>query len=94
MRRYHFSIQGGHGQLGLAGAIFAENDKSALVILQGFLNDVQTHNQGVGNEPDLAGYGDEYVSEDGDEEGISYCNLYTNGITATMEMFDEIEDVE
>lgn len=84
MKRYHFSINGEFGHVGLAGAIFADNDGEALGFLQEVLDD----------SDDAEAIGTDLVSEDGDFAGISYANFYTNGAIAKMEMFDEIEEVE
>jgi len=85
VKRYHFSIDGTVGHIGVAGAIFATSDDEALGILQEAL-DQMTDRMVVDNyrydEPDLARA----------SVGLSYIAVYTNSAKATMDMFDEIED--
>ena len=85
MKRYHFSIDGTTGHIGVAGAIFATSDDEALGILQDAL-DGMTERMVVDHypydEPDLARA----------TVGMSYIAVYANSAKATMQMFDEIED--
>jgi hypothetical protein len=85
MKRYHFSIAGEAGQIGLVGALFAETDQEAIAMLDEVLAlcegaTVVDNYRGLEPEPN-----------DVDEAKISYVNVHTNGLRATMAMFDEIE---
>ena len=85
MKRYHFSIAGTMGHIGLAGAIFAESDDKALATLQETLDDLQEYvitDNYAGVEPDL----------DQAPAGLSYVAFYGNDIRAVTDMFDEIDD--
>ena len=84
MKRYHFSIGGGINHVGIAGAIYAENDDQALTALQTVIDELEEYSivdNYRGTEPDLANA----------TTGISYVNIYSNSMQASMEMFDEIE---
>ena len=84
MKRYHFSIAGTLGHIGLAGAIFAEKNEEALRTLQATLDGLHEHHI-------IENYDGEEPSLDDVEPGLSYIALYGNDIKATMQMFDEIE---
>jgi hypothetical protein len=85
MKRYHFSIAGEAGQLGLVGALFAETDHEAIAMLDEVLalcEGATVVDNYRGQEPDAC---------DVAEAKISYVNVSTNGLRASMAMFDEIE---
>ena len=84
MKRYHFSIAGTLGHIGLAGAIFADSDEDALSTLQSTLDGLTEHHI-------IENYDGEEPRLDDVEPGLSYIALYGNDIKASMDMFDEIE---
>ena len=78
MSRYHFTIGGKPGSLGLRGIIEAPYDDAAIIKLQRILVRLEGHGAKLGDlEP--AHYDDLAVT--------------TNAMIATMAMFDSIDDV-
>lgn len=85
MKRYYFETAKALGQIGLAGAIFAENDQDALGVLQEMLDKFSDHSL-------IDNYDGREPAPRNAVAGISYVALFSNSIEASMEMFQEIEE--